>query len=645
MATGPKSPTPEVEPKGKARRKGRNKEAAPNDGPSEAALRSFIRAKGAEYLKDPNITSIGIGLKNGNGPVCIQFTVGEKGESAIEALGSERIPESIEVDGHAVLTDVIARRYRPSYELVAPEQLDARRQRRDPIQPGISVAITTETAGTLGLVVFDRATGLPCILSNWHVLHGNRGTIGDQIVQPGPFDDNNTSGNRAGSLLRSHLGAAGDCALAKIELRDWKREVFELDVVPSKMANVALGDRVIKSGRTTGLTHGIVRRVDVMAKLDYDLPAGKVAIGGFEIGVDPKNPPVDGEVSKGGDSGSAWLISKAGKPTDIFAGLHFAGESGSTDDEHALACYALSVQKKLDFVLESPAVQAPGVAKSEPADFRSGYDPEFLGLPVPEPELSTSLKRDALNFGRRQTIPYAHFSVCLSQEKKMARYVSWNVDGARMVKLPRRGFALDPRIDAKYQTGESLYWDNKLDRGHLARRADLCWGTLEEAQVANKDSFYFPNIVPQHQGFNQSKQGGLWGKLEDLVFNQTDVLKIRISVMAGPIFSDEDMSYRGVKVPQSFWKLIAYRAAADEELRCAAFLLSQSNLMHDIERLELDPFRLYQVGLATLTQLSGLGFEKLTTFDTLLRPEHVGRVMAEGAGEIIEILAQRDIRL
>lgn len=628
------------------RRKGKSAEASPEKAsPDEATLRNFIRTKGEEYLKDPNITSIGIGRKNGTGPISIQFTVTEKGDSAIEKLGSQRIPKTIEVDGHEVLTDVIQRHYRPSYQLVEAGQLDARRQRLDPVQPGISVSHLLGSAGTVGLIVFDRATGAPCILSNWHVLHGRLGKVGDVIVQPGPFDDNNTVNNRAGVLLRSHLGAAGDCALGKVELRGTSRTVFDLGTVPKRMADVALDDKVVKSGRTTGVTHGVVRRVDVMAKLDYELPDGPVAIGCFEIGVDPKRPPRNGEVSMGGDSGSAWLVSKAGKPTDIFAGLHFAGEGDGSTDEHALACYPLSVQKKLDFVLEPVPVGVPQVAGVEAGDLRTGYDPDFLGMTVPEPGLSLALKRDALNFGRRQTVPYVHFSVCVSRARKMARYVAWNVDGARMVKLPRGDFAIDPRIDAKYQTGESVYWANRLDRGHLARRADLCWGPLEEARMANRDSFYFPNIVPQHEGFNQSKRGGLWGRLEDLVFTQNDVLQIRISAMAGPVFDPEDPPYRGVNLPQSFWKLIAYRGEADEELRCAAFLLSQGNLLSDIERLELDPFRLYQLDIRTLSQLSGLDFMKLADFDTLKRPENMGRALGDGDGGIFEILAQKDICL
>src|SRR5687767_3344154 len=147
------------------------------------ALRLHIRARGNDYLKDPNITSIGIGPKNGDGPLSLQFTVGTKTSVGLESLGTKPIPDSIMLpDGTAVLTDVIERSYDKAFELVGPETLDERRVRRDPIQPGISISHPDGTAGTIGLIVFDRATGAPCVLSNWHVLHGNSGTIGDEVV-------------------------------------------------------------------------------------------------------------------------------------------------------------------------------------------------------------------------------------------------------------------------------------------------------------------------------------------------------------------------------------------------------------------------------------------------------------------------------
>jgi len=40
-------------------------------GPDREALRRDIRARGAGYLDDPNITSVGIGRRSGDGPLCI----------------------------------------------------------------------------------------------------------------------------------------------------------------------------------------------------------------------------------------------------------------------------------------------------------------------------------------------------------------------------------------------------------------------------------------------------------------------------------------------------------------------------------------------------------------------------------------------
>ncbi|HYJ84270.1 MAG TPA: DNA/RNA non-specific endonuclease [Allosphingosinicella sp.] len=600
-----------------SRRKGTTKDDALIE-----ALRSHVRAKGNDYLKDPNITSIGVGLKNGDGPISLQFTVGEKGASALESLDTTEIPATIVLaDGTVVPTDVIERSYKPAFELVDVEALDERKVRRDPIRPGISISHPQGTAGTIGLIVFDRISGAPCVLSNWHVLHGNRGAIGDPVVQPGPFDDNNVAGNVAGKLLRSHLGNAGDCALARIEQRGIERPVLELGVTAARMARVALGDKVVKSGRTTGVTYGIVRRIDVIAKIDYRAPAGEQPIGGFEIGVDPAHPPSDGEISMGGDSGSAWMIASGAKATDIFAGLHFAGESGGSTDEHALACYPLSVQKKLDFVLEPAA--APAAKTKTPATgpdlFRSGYNPLFLRVPLPLPELSPAARKDALLFGGQPLIPYTHFSVCLSKSRRMARYVAWNIDGSRIVRTGRDDFQLDPRIPAARQIGNEAYANNKLDRGHIARRADLVWGEVAEAKQANADSSYYTNIAPQHERYNQSSRKGLWGNLENLILEQVDVQDIRLSVFAGPLFSDDDLLYRGIRLPREYWKLVAY--VVGQDLRLAAFVLSQEPLLSDLEAIDLDPFKLFQVRVADLKARAGIDFGAIEGVDVVERPE------------------------
>lgn len=68
----------------------------------------------------------------------------------------------------------------------------------------------------------------------------------------------------------------------------------------------------------------------------------------------------------------------------------------------------------------------------------------------------------------------------MSASRRFCRWVAWNIDGSVLQALPRvhMRFKLDDAYDAKYQVGDELYGKpaNVLDRGHIARRADLVWG-------------------------------------------------------------------------------------------------------------------------------------------------------------------------
>ncbi|MEJ6395953.1 DNA/RNA non-specific endonuclease [Gymnodinialimonas sp. 2305UL16-5] len=461
------------------------------------------------------------------------------------------------------------------------------------------------------------------------------------IVQPGPHDDNNVAGNACGELLRSHLGVAGDCALARITDRGFERAVHGLDAVPLQMADVDLDDTLVKTGRTTGTTYGKVRRTDVIAQIDFGDGIGPKDIGCFEIGPDSDFPAANGEISMPGDSGSAWIIANKDKATDIFAGLHFAGEGSNSLDEHALACYPGSIQSKLGFTLIPPN-KTPSEDVSQQPEGPTGYDADFLGVPAPMPELSLAFKRDAVNFGKAQTIPYTHFSVCQSAKRRLARFVAWNTDAARKVQLGRHGFKLDARIGAEFQLDDTLYANNRLDRGHIARRADLAWGSIEEAKRANEDSFFFTNIAPQHERYNQSGRGGIWGRLEDLILEEADLQGIRISVLGGPVFADDDPRYRDALIPRSFWKLIAYRGA-DEALHAACFILSQSDLLTDIESIDFDPFQLFQVSVPELADRTGLGFDAYRDADITSHPEALSNARAETLAEVEISSAIREI--
>ncbi|MCD0460688.1 DNA/RNA non-specific endonuclease [Roseiconus lacunae] len=262
----------------------------------------------------------------------------------------------------------------------------------------------------------------------------------------------------------------------------------------------------------------------------------------------------------------------------------------------------------------------------------SGYDKDFLSETVPTPKLSKKIARDTFEHNGSKLIHYTHFSVCQSKSRSLPRFVAWNIDGGNMKQLSRRGirFIRDRRVPAEFQAGNELYRNNKYDRGHVARRADLNWGPLSEAKAANRDSFFFTNMTPQHEAFNQSSKGGLWGELENAVFEDMKVENLKASVMAGPIFQDTDKTYRDVKIPEDFWKLVAFHDADDDEFKVAAYIISQKELVFTEAR-ELDRFHLYQVSLAQLTKRTGLKFGEIVEFDSfkLLSESRTGSGLRE----------------
>lgn len=203
---------------------------------------------------------------------------------------------------------------------------------------------------------------------------------------------------------------------------------------------------------------------------------------------------------------------------------------------------------------------------------------------------------------------YTHFSLAMSESRRIARWVAWNIDGGNLKRLGRRHlrFKKDPKLPDHAQIGNELYRYNPLDRGHIARRADLTWGSRSEAERANKDSFFYTNIAPQHKEFNQSKAGGIWGQIENAIFSDVELQDLKVSVMGGPVFSERDGEYRGVQIPNSYWKAIYYRKLGQKTVRVRAYVLSQFDLVAGIEALELPEFALFEVPINELQDMIGL---------------------------------------
>lgn len=268
-----------------------------------------------------------------------------------------------------------------------------------------------------------------------------------------------------------------------------------------------------------------------------------------------------------------------------------------------------------------------------------GVDPEFLGTPLPLPAASTPVVE----------LPATHHTVLLRPDRRLAAAAVVDIDGAALVDVPRQGtrWHLDPRVPADEQTGAAVYADNALDRGHLVRRRDPCWGDPADAALASRQTFSYANAAPQVAVFNQSKD--LWLGLEDYVLGAADAARARLTVLSGPVLATDDPEYRGCLLPRAFWKVAAW-AGADGSLAATGYLLDQSALLEaavGARRSAADPglgaYRTYQVAVTRLADLTGLDLGPLVAADRLPPARAAAAVARTGYG--VELAGYADIVL
>jgi endonuclease G, mitochondrial len=282
---------------------------------------------------------------------------------------------------------------------------------------------------------------------------------------------------------------------------------------------------------------------------------------------------------------------------------------------------------------------------------RKGYDADFLGSgkhSVPLPDLSPTLLSKAATrtdggTGPSHILPYHHFSLAMNKERRLAFFTAVNIDGA-LAERPKREddqWSLDPRIASDEQIGEPLYKDAKhLDRGHLVRRLDPAWGDSPAViKTAIDDTFHFTNCSPQHEKFNRNAT--FWAGLEEYVLEHADNEKFKVNVFSGPVLSDDDEVFDGVKLPKQFWKVVVM-AKSPGLLSATAYLLSQASLIEGMEEVAVEfsygAFRTYQVQVAEIERLTGLSFGSLPDFDPLGARETTGVTPREVVHESAVIL-------
>lgn len=310
-------------------------------------IRNTLGKARNELLSHRNVVATGIGYKTTGrertSELCIVCSVEQKLPAA-ELSSDDLVPAAVE----GAMTDVV--------ETGRIRAFESPTDKFRPAPGGTSIGHFAITAGTLGCLV--QRGGETFILSNNHVLaNSNDASIGDAILQPGPFDGGNTPANQIATLedfvsidfispeppsscgfaraVISVLNAGAsmlrsetrfrivraqqnpnlvDAAIARpLNLADVKDEILGIGTI-SGVGTGELGMSVQKSGRTTGYTHDVISQVDVTVNVQYGNQVARFT-----------DQLLAGAMSQGGDSGSAVLDSDK-----KLVGLLFAGSDTTT---------------------------------------------------------------------------------------------------------------------------------------------------------------------------------------------------------------------------------------------------------------------------------------------------------------------------
>lgn len=379
--------------------------------------------------------------------------------------------------------------------------------------------------------------------------------------------------------------------------------------------------------------------------------------------------------SLGGNSGSPVIRLSDGK----VVGLHFSGAYLSENSAVPAARIRELVwgQRPVSVQLQA---QAHATALVESADgshnttwfsHRKGFDTAFLKtaettqtVKTPWPELRADLvpclavPSDSPE--QPNELRYTHFGVKYSATHKLPLITAVNIDGSAAVRIKRgndRWFA-DERIPRSIQLGAQNFKDEEIDRGHMVRREDPNWGSQQEAEQANFDTFHYVNAAAQHSRLNQGK--ALWQGLENYILDSARTHGFKACVFTGPILRnqdslDEEMVIDGAIAPLEFWKLVATLDAEGKALHATAYVLSQGQLLRDLlevrsrhealEGNELGPYRTFQVAIVDLAAATGYDFSAYIASDPLTRVTAGQEAIADGEPVFMPIAELSEIIL
>jgi hypothetical protein len=180
-----------------------------------------------------------------------------------------------------------------------------------PVPIGVSTGHFSITAGTIGMRVSKN--GQVFALSNNHVYaNENQATVGQNVLQPGPYDGGQNPADAIGTLaqyvpivfsLTANNRVDAAIALTSTGNLGTSTPSAGYGTPRSSIMDASVGLKVQKYGRTTGLTRGSVEAINATVNVGYS--TGTARFTGQVI--------LCCSMSAGGDSGSLIVVDGKGR--------------------------------------------------------------------------------------------------------------------------------------------------------------------------------------------------------------------------------------------------------------------------------------------------------------------------------------------
>lgn len=326
---------------------------------------SIVKTKYESKLRSlMNVTGVAVGYKSVGGKLTSQVAiiVYVRRKLPIELLPKDQVVPS-EIEG--VPTDVV--------EAEFTALSTSRTSKIRPAVGGISVGHYQVTAGTITNIFYDFETLELKLTSNNHVIARSEplqeAHKGDPIYQPGPYDGG-TANDTIAYLERwvpIHNNVTIDGAVGNpVNQNDVSINHYDFDTVVSPAIRPKLGDHVLKGGRTTGLTEGVVSAVKATVDVNY-----RVAVVTLrdQIIVNAVNPPF----VQGGDSGSLAVLKGTRNPYGVvFAGSGYGDVGVLNSFINFSNLLKVGVPSILELYVQTPQGNVPtppAVVEVSPLDF------------------------------------------------------------------------------------------------------------------------------------------------------------------------------------------------------------------------------------------------------------------------------------